>query len=279
MCKVLIFIFCSVCVSAQQSVRNVDWMNFSYPLPQHEGVPGEVHWMSSVDATKTANLVKGKYVVPDCGEDKRFCPLLTFDSANYGVITGIKSRVATVVLTYHTGGTATWQYVYLFAVKPSKPQLLAWLRTGSRAYQGLRDVSTTDGDLILVVNDPERRNGDCCSDGSITTRYRWLGDSFSAIGKPVYETDPPSFDCKKAATPIERLICQDVELSFLDRQMGESYKEVLKGASAERKEIIRRQQAEWFAEYRRACNGPLSDAQRRDCIDQHLNDRLMTIWK
>jgi hypothetical protein len=49
--------------------------------------------------------------------------------------------------------------------------------------------------------------------------------------------------------------------------------------AAERKESIRRQQAEWFADYSRSCNAPLSQAQRRDCIDQYLSRRLNTTWK
>ena len=95
----------------------------------------------------------------------------------------------------------------------------------------------------------------------------------------MYKTDPPSFDCAKARTPVELLICKDIELSFLDSQMANSYRMVLKGASAERKEIIRRRQAEWFADYSRTCNALLSEAQRRDCIDRYLTDRLITIWK
>jgi hypothetical protein len=67
-------------------------------------------------------------------------------------------------------------------------------------------------------------------------------------------------------------------LSFLDRQMANSYQMVLKGASAERKEIIRRQ-AELFGDYSRTCNAPVSEIQRRDCIDRYLTDRLTTIWK
>jgi len=228
----------------------------------------------------TASLINGRYVVPDkCSDEIRFCPLVTLDSINYGTLTGLKSTVAVVVLTYHSGGTANWQYVYMFALQSSKPRLLAWLRTGSRAAQGLREVSITGGDLVLVVNDPDKQQGDCCSAGSIITRYRWVGSSFSAIRQPVYKTDPPSFDCAKAVTPVERLICQDVGLSFLDSQMANSYQMVLKGASAERKEIIRRRQAEWFADYGRTCNASLSETQRRDCIDRYLSDRLTTIWK
>ena len=278
--RLLILICCVVVAGvAQRSVRNVDWRNFSYPLLDTETVPGEVHWMSSLGATETASLVNGKYVPRDCNDDNRNCPLLTFDSVNYGTLTGLESTVAVVVLTYHTGGTAHWQYVYFFSFNSGKPQLLAWLKTGSRAYQGLRDVSITDGNFILVVNDPDKRQGDCCSAASIERRYRWTKGSFSEVGKPVYKNDLPSFDCRKAAKPMERMICQDAELSFLDRQMAESYQTVLQSASAERKEIIRRQQVKWFAEYSRACNAALSDEQRRECIDQRLNDRLMTLWK
>jgi len=231
-------------------------------------------------AKPSVSLIDGRYVEPDrCGDDKRFCASLTFDSVKYGALTGIESPVAAVVLTYHTGGTAHWQYVYVLTLESGRPRVLAWLRTGSRADQGLRNLSISAGNLVLVVNDPDRRQGDCCSAGTITTRYRWSGTSFAAVGQPVNKNDPPSFNCAKAATPVEVLICKDVELSFLDGQMANSYKMALKDASAERKEVIRRQQAEWFADYSRTCNAGLSEAERHDCIDRYLSDRLTSIWK
>jgi len=252
--------------------------NFSYPLLETDGVPEEVRWIPP-SAEGLISLINGRYVEP-CSDDTYHCPSIILDSVNYGAVNGIKSTVAVVVLTYLSGGTANWQYVYVFALdESSKPRLLAWLITGSRAFQGLREVSIADGDLILVVSDPDYRQGDCCSAGSIITRYRWVKGSFLAIGQPVHKTDPPSFDCKKAVTPVERLICQDVELAYLDRQMAYSYQMVLKGASAERKVLVQRQQAEWFADYSRTCNAPVSETQRRDCIDRYLSDRLITIWK
>ena len=277
--ELLMLICCAVVsAAAPPSSRDVDWKNFAYPLLETDGVPGEVQWMA-LRTKESTPLVSGKYVVPDnCSDDTRFCPLVTFDSATYGALTGIKSAVAAVVLTYHSGGTAHWQHVYVFAFESGKPHLVAWLRTGSRADQGLRKVSITGGDLVLAVNDPDKRQGDCCSAGSITTRYRWSGSSFSTIGQPVHKTDPPSFDCAKAATLVEKLICQDVELSSLDSQIANSYHMVLQGASAERKEVIRRRQAEWFADYSRTCNAPLSGEQRRACIDGYLTERLTTIW-
>ena len=95
----------------------------------------------------------------------------------------------------------------------------------------------------------------------------------------MFKTDPPSFDCAKAATPVERLICRYPQLSSLDSAMANSYQQALKGASEQRKKIIRRQQAEWFAEYSRACNAPLSEEERAGCIDRYLSDRLNTIWQ
>ena len=232
------------------------------------------------DTKQSVSLVNGRHVVPDsCTDDVRFCPFVALDSVHYGALTGIESPVAAVVLTYHSGGTANWQYVYVLVLESGKPRLLAWLRTGSRASKGLREVSVAGGDLVLVVNDPDKQQGDCCSAGSITMRYRWVRSSFSAAGQPVYKTDPPSFDCARAGTPAERLICQDFRLSFLDNQLANSYQMVLRDASEERKEIIRRQQAEWLAEYSRACNVAIPEAERRDCIDRYLSDRLTAIWK
>ncbi|MEP7365783.1 MAG: hypothetical protein ABI972_21220 [Acidobacteriota bacterium] len=276
----MLICFAIVAGAAPQSIRDVDWKNYSYPLPETDGVPGEVRWMAP--GTKAiASLSNGRFVVTDdsCSDNIRDCPSVTFDSVRYGALTGITSTLASVVLTYHTGGTAHWQYVYLYSLDAGKPRLIDFLRTGSRADQGLRAVSIAGGNLILVVNDPDKRQGDCCSAGTITTRYRWTGSSFSPIAQPEYKTDPPSFDCAKAATPVERLVCQEVELSFLDSQMASSYRSRLTSASAGRKEIIRQEQAKWLADYSRTCNVNLTEPQRHECIYRHLSDRLATIWK
>jgi hypothetical protein len=55
-------------------------------------------------------------------------------------LTGIKLTVAAVALAWNGGGSASWHFVYMFLAS-GKPLLLAWLRSGSRAYQGLREVS------------------------------------------------------------------------------------------------------------------------------------------
>jgi len=273
--QLLIFLFCAVVSGAPP---DVDWKNFTYPMVD-SAVAREVRWMTT-RAKQTVALIDGRYVVPDdCADDIHQCPLITWTSVSHGTLTGVKPAVAAVALTWHTGGTQNWQYVYVFALESSGPRLLAWLETGSRSTYGLRAVSIAGGELILVVNDPDHAQGDCCSSGSITTRYRWNGSSFSVVGQPLHQIDPPSFDCAKAATPVERLICRDADLSYMDSTMADSYRNAINGASDERKQILRRQQAEWFADYRRACNAPLSDELRFSCILQHLSDRMTTFLK
>ncbi len=55
---------------------------------------------------------------------------------------------------------------------------------------GLRQFAIDSGDLVLIVEDPDKRMGDCCSTGTITYRYRWGAGSFHQIGKPVLADDP-----------------------------------------------------------------------------------------
>ncbi|MDR2080500.1 MAG: lysozyme inhibitor LprI family protein [Campylobacteraceae bacterium] len=59
-----------------------------------------------------------------------------------------------------------------------------------------------------------------------------------------------SFDCKKATTDIEKLICSDEELSKLDDELGKAYKELLDKVNKNDKEIIRQQQRDWIRDRR-----------------------------
>ena len=170
------------------SIRDVDFKNFGYPFIRDEldSVPVKLRWMAGAGA-KVVSLSDGRYRFP-CDDSP--CPLLTMDQIDFVKINGLPETSALVVATYHTGGTATWQYIYVITLRSGKPVVTSWLETGSRAYMGLRHAKADRGDLVLTVNDPEKRMGDCCSSGAITYRYRWDGDSFRQIGAPVLEDDP-----------------------------------------------------------------------------------------
>jgi hypothetical protein len=175
--------------AASQSVNEVDFSNLDFPfvIDSLPSVPNNIRLLDLPVRGGIVHLHNGRYTIP-CDDDGP-CPLLTLDSVSFGQIEGLPETSAFVVVTYHTGGTATWQYVYIIALKDRKPKVMAWMETGSRADMGLRTVASDHGDLVLVVNDPEKRMGDCCSTGSITYRYRWSRGSFVQAAAPVAADD------------------------------------------------------------------------------------------
>jgi hypothetical protein len=170
------------------SIRDVDFKNVSLPFIYHRfiSVPNKLRWMP-LAGVKTVSLRNGRHTFVCDGDP---CHLLTLDNVVFGNIDGLPETIALAVIGFHTGGTAQWQYLYVVALHSGKPQVRAWLETGSRADMGLRRASVDHGELVLIVNDPDKREGDCCSSGTITYRYGWQGGSFHQIGAPVLEDDP-----------------------------------------------------------------------------------------
>ncbi|HEY7393180.1 MAG TPA: lysozyme inhibitor LprI family protein [Bryobacteraceae bacterium] len=87
-------------------------------------------------------------------------------------------------------------------------------------------------------------------------------------------TASPSFDCTKASSPTEKLICSEPELAAMDKAMARVYQEAIQNASGNQKANLRREQSAWFTQYARACNSVESDSQRKDCILHYLASRL-----
>jgi len=74
-----------------------------------------------------------------------------------------------------------------------------------------------------------------------------------------------SFDCEKAATAVERLICSDRELGALDDATSAAYKEALKSKGQD--EILVHDQKVWLKDTRGACR----DA---GCIKKVYSERI-----
>ncbi len=64
-----------------------------------------------------------------------------------------------------------------------------------------------------------------------------------------------SFDCAKAATSVEKLICSNEYVSGLDEELGQVYKEALV-IYADKKDMIVRQQRNWIKWIRSQCSDP-----------------------
>src|ERR1039457_918917 len=172
------------CAAEPGSIRQVDLRNFSYPFIESADVPSVVQWMPAhAKQVVTLKQSEHRFESRQC-RGTALCPLLTLDSIQYGRLTGTAEDAA-VVMTYHTGGSASWQYVYVVALRSGTPTIVAWLETGSRGEGGLRKIAIDGGVLSVEVNDPAEARAACCSSGFIRTSYGWRDGSFRQIGDPV----------------------------------------------------------------------------------------------
>jgi len=83
----------------------------------------------------------------------------------------------------------------------------------------------------------------------------------------------PSFDCAKASTPTEKLICNDADLAAMDSAMAAVYQEALQKSPADEKARILHEQSKWFKQYTYACNSMAADRERKKCVVRYLSAR------
>jgi len=175
--------------AAQQSIHQVDFGNFVYPLSGpllgHHGLvwldPSqsrrEIRLVAGSDLKKTSSFVMdGREYVQYEG--------FKLDFVKFADLTGDGRDEAIVVLRYLSGGSQTSNYVYVYTFEDGHPKLLAYCHTGDRAYSGLYGVNGRGGTLVFELFDADHRSGDCCSSGVIVRRFKWQGNRFEPIGVP-----------------------------------------------------------------------------------------------
>jgi uncharacterized protein len=93
-------------------------------------------------------------------------------------------------------------------------------------------------------------------------------------GGPARAAEPgPSFDCKKAATPVEKTICQNGFIGFRDGALGKLYAGLVDALTDRARQALRRDQRAWLKARNRAC-GKVGDNARADCLDALYDKRL-----
>ncbi|HEX4544621.1 MAG TPA: hypothetical protein VH114_15750 [Candidatus Acidoferrum sp.] len=166
-----------------KSVREVDFKDFTYPWEQATG-SSTWEWIGIPEQWKV-KLVNGIYRFIDPHAERvvrERSPYLSFHFVAYGDLDGSGIDEAAVALNYRTGGTANWDYLYVYKLEHGQLKLLDRLESGSRGYGGLIRATIRDKILTLDFADPERRTGDCCSDGYIRVHYRWATNGFVEEG-------------------------------------------------------------------------------------------------
>lgn len=83
----------------------------------------------------------------------------------------------------------------------------------------------------------------------------------------------PGFDCKKAASAVEKEICKDGYLTFRDGAMTRLYGALMRHLPAGERDALVRAQSDWLKARDRACGGP-AVKDRSNCLFQRYERRI-----
>ena len=166
-------------------IRQIDFRNFRFPWRTPTGTE-DFQWLTKFDTT--VSLQDGVHVFKgECGSS---CPEVSISEVSYTDVNDDFVQDAIVVLSYSTGGTAHWNYVYMYTTAKGALKLIAAFEAGTRIHHGLHRVYMGSGHLIVELNEPDESEGECCATWRTRTKYQWRGDRFEAVSEPVKEPIP-----------------------------------------------------------------------------------------
>jgi uncharacterized protein YecT (DUF1311 family) len=96
--------------------------------------------------------------------------------------------------------------------------------------------------------------------------------ALSGVIRSDWRAPSPSFDCRSAASEIEKAICADAAVARLDRQVAEAYWSKLNNASGATDQVkLKQSQRDWIARRNSGCAG----ATPGPCLTKFYQDRLV----
>lgn len=154
-----------------ESIRSVDFANFAFPLRPATGEPGSFRLRDGTYRDRPGAPP------PDIGT------WLDLAGVVYADVTGDGREEAVVVLEVMTGGSATPNAVYVFAMGRGGPDLLWCFTTGDRADGGLKAVYGENGRLVVERFSPRGEAADCCPIAFERTVYHWSRERFRRLSR------------------------------------------------------------------------------------------------
>lgn len=85
------------------------------------------------------------------------------------------------------------------------------------------------------------------------------------------ERSRPSFDCRRASSDIERLICRELDLGELDARLARAYRSLRSDLDAVEQEQLRRDQLRWLRDKRQSCR---LEEQPSACLAAVYSERI-----
>lgn len=158
--------------SGNQSIRSVDFANFSFP------------WLRELGDSKQTFTLRSGELKPSRDENRMVKEMgVTLQSIVYGDVTGDGEEEAMVVLSMVTGGSAIPHATYIYRSENGRPTLVWAFSTGDRAEGGLRRVYSDKGELVIERYSPVNSKGACCPTLFTRTYYKWQHKQFDQSGK------------------------------------------------------------------------------------------------
>ena len=172
--------------SSQSPIRQIDFRNFTYAWDEPIALDTTWRWLDSSPQSHI-KVSDGMYSFDDENDmEGEPSPFLSVDSITYGDLTGDGTEEAIVKLNYSSGGTANWDYLYVYRLRKGHLLLLGRLESGTRGYGGLIRVTVEGASLVMDFADKDKLLGDCCSAGYIRVHYRWQRGTFVEFGARQY---------------------------------------------------------------------------------------------
>jgi len=88
---------------------------------------------------------------------------------------------------------------------------------------------------------------------------------WSALARSAALPAQPGFDCGKARTPVEKIICQDATLAEHDARLQQLFSDLI-AKKPDRRERARREQLQWLAERDRRCTPALQAGRESEAV-------------
>jgi hypothetical protein len=156
---------------AESSSHTIDFANFH----------GSIGLFRAVEyPTRSFTLRAGKF-----GDWQKG---MTLRRVVYGDVTGDGIDEAIVTLAVNTAGSAAVDHVYIFTLRDNRPRFLWGFEGGDRAWGGLRQAYTENGELVVeLFGRGTHIGGDlgstepvglCCPQSMTRARYRWHAGRF-----------------------------------------------------------------------------------------------------
>jgi uncharacterized protein YecT (DUF1311 family) len=103
------------------------------------------------------------------------------------------------------------------------------------------------------------------------------GDTFVFVSAASPKFFQAGFDCAKAGTVLEKLICGSRALAALDKALAETYGALRKKLSAADQETLRAEQRAWLAGRDKACAAAADETGQARCLKRHYGSRLFAV--